>query len=625
MDGLLWFCIGIVIFLALIFACTDFVLWRVWCWNSRVQLDATFEEIQEAIGKWKEIENEIKEKTPTPLVGGGKQSSLKRDYSEIIDEESESTVQFLQRDEEPILNEELKKDKDGYYVEKKWLVTGNTKAANFFLKIWNNLLNNSITWSFIGLVVIVLTTFLSNKLSASFIKGIETYIIAFVGLFSVLISLLFTNGIEKNKENKRLFDALCGDIKGLAMYTSALMTDKNIYDFEIDNEGEQNEVLNRMDAKQTYEIEAAKIRLLLSVLAPVAKHVLRDSPSKRPGYNKLDDKYRLKVYYPYEPSALKKCCLKGYWPPKTVEDHSQTWGKLKEQKDKANKNEIKIFLYEKIKFVSERSGMDLFECIMYILLDTINGLSELEFITHYGKERDLITKWQHIYASWGTMSSLTSYTQPLVVHVTIILSLFIYMWGITALNVHEAWVNFYEVDTSGNDWVDEKRGEDYFYTYIVIKSILQIFPFTWFWFLSKRIGKPFKKGYPDAEVISKVCRNTQKQVSSLMTNRADIDAFDKGRQQKLYTACDRPSLNCGSLWVNPDFAKKVSEFERSKMLRTMKKKTVRRTKNRRRSRFNAKAAAEALRTEGNPGKERVLELPDSGIQRRKVRYKNVNF
>ena len=651
-EGLLWFLVflGLCLLLVFIFYGEEIFAFRVWCWNSRIRVDATLDEIKNAIEEWEQWEDKNKEKIDeqkkkndiesnqiNPILSRGK--TLGRFNSQIVVDGK--TKEFLKRDGENIENEELRRDPktNEFYIEKKWIVKDSTKAANAFHFLWDKLLNNPLWYAICGLAIICLTAFFGKKISASFYKGVETYIIAFVGLFSVLISLLFSNGIEKNKENKRLFDALCGDIKGMAMWTGALMSENNIYDFNYANEGTPDQYIARMNAKESYEVEFAKMRLLLSILAPVAKHVLRDSPSKRPNYDLLDDKYRLKVYVYRKPNMCTRCLLRNkFLPLDYKEDLSQTWGKLAAIKTPegglGNKNAIKVFLYEKIKLLSDKSGMDLFECVMYVLLDCINGLNEEQFIKHYGKERDLISKWQHIYGSWGTMSSLTSYTQPILVHVTIIFSLFIYMWGITALNTHDAWVKFNERDTSGccnaNDWVDENRGDEYFYTYIIVKSILQIFPFTWFWFLSKNIGKPFKKGYPDAHVISKVCRDTQMQVSNLMSNRGILDAFGKGNYAELVTACDRQSINCGVLYTSKELQQDKEALKKDDVRIQEKKNRYRKgTKDKRRSiaQNDLQKALEGLDTAGqkSSGQTKPLQLPPSGVQRRRIRYKNVNF
>ena len=69
----------------------------------------------------------------------------------------------------------------------------------------------------------------------------------------------------------------------------------------------------------------------------------------------------------------------------------------------------------------------------------------------------------------------------------------------------------------------------------------------------KRIGKPFKKGHPDAEIISRVARDTQYQVSNMMTNRAALDIFEKTYPySKLLATVDRDSFISGRIYSNPE-------------------------------------------------------------------------
>jgi len=680
-----------IIIAILVVACACFLqVRRACCWFQRVEIDATMVQIRNAIKARKLAENTEKKQdrdieltrvatgdTDTSSESSGSvtkagtyagrakprmlgqinkantriNKTFRAKGSQILDGEGNPIPFLTGKDKKPIENIELKKDEFGYYIETKWPVRRRTCCARWAARAWNNILNSSATWWVLTFVVIGFVAFYGDKIDASFRDAISVYILAFVGLFSVLISLLFSNGIEKNKENKRLFDALCGDVKGLAMWVSGLMNERNIYDYypKEDKNKKKTSVRDpvyRIDAKEDYEVECAKIRLLLSVLAPVAKHVLRDSETNRADYDMLDDKYRIKVYYsdPLMEWSKEDGCLSGWFPPKVVRDTTQTWAKMggDTKTDKktddgivAEKvfNPIKFYLYKKIKLVQDRSGMDLFEVVMYVLLDTINGLKEMEFIESYGKERDLISKWQHIYGSWGTMNSLTTYSQPFYVHLTIIFSLLLYMVGITLLNKHEGVTKFQEIDGSAccgsEDWVEEGRDTFYIWFYVVIKSFVQIFPFTWFWFLSKLIGKPFKKGYPDADIISKTARDTQYQVSNLMTNRASIDGWDKGYDyRKLTKACDRESINCGNLYYD----KNVDQTD-FKNWQAKKKLRGRNYRDRRRSQKwmpleeekDQNGDLKSANSDSSSSTVVRIDLPDTGVGSRTIRYKNVNF
>ena len=326
----------LIIIFILVVACACFLqVRRACCWFERVQIDATMAQIRNAIKMRKDAETTEKKQdrdielqrvssgyTETSsdtdrsiekagTFGGRQQprmlSQIKKDNtrimktfrvkgSQVLDAEGKP-IAFLKDGFGAIQNEELKKDERGFYIEKKWQIRKKTCCAKWAAMAWNNVLNSSATWWIMTFVVIGFVAFYGDKINASFRDAISVYILAFVGLFSVLISLLFSNGIEKNKENKRLFDALCGDVKGMAMWVSGLMNERSIYDYFPQDKTSVRDPVDRIDAKEDYEVECAKIRLLLSVLAPVAKHVLRNSETNKPDYDMLDDKYRIKVYY----------------------------------------------------------------------------------------------------------------------------------------------------------------------------------------------------------------------------------------------------------------------------------------------------------------------------------------
>ena len=317
------FLVFLIVIAIIVVLCACFLqVRRACCWFQRVEIDATWAQITNAIKKRRNAEitekNENSEIQLTRFSSGMTDSSSDSDRSitkagtyagatkprmlgqinkantrinktfrekgsQIVDDTGRPIAFLTNDDGDAFKNTELKKDDVGYYIETKWPVRQRTCCARWGAWAWNGMISNSATWWVLTFVVIGFVGFYGDKIDASFRDAISVYILAFVGLFSVLISLLFSNGIEKNKENKRLFDALCGDVKGLAMWVSGLMNERSIYDYS--PEGSVRDAVDRIDTKEQYEVECAKIRLLLSVLAPVAKHVLRDSVNNRADYN----------------------------------------------------------------------------------------------------------------------------------------------------------------------------------------------------------------------------------------------------------------------------------------------------------------------------------------------------
>lgn len=545
------------------------------CCRPRIEFGDDEKDVNAFIYQVEEVNPNLKDQkasnSPTQNKRKGLRGRLKKVFSDNVD-----FFNFSEAKTEKV------NGKDRKYIEKKFPVINQSPFAKNTKALFRYMIDNRSAWGLMLLAVIIATAKWNPDWEESTSDAVSTYLTAFAALFSVLISLLFSNGIEKNKENKRLFQALCGDIKALAMYACALTNDINKYTIKHKNNN-NNLPIESIRKRGSVEAEFAKLRYLLAVVAPVAKHVLRQAPNPNKAcYDKLDDKYRIRVYVPR--GRLEWLCIKtricnvgifkGFQciAPRLEQDYSNVW-KIQDPKENKDGNALKYYLYKKIRYLMENTKMDLFEVVMYCILDQINDMRErsalnrdqlakdvgsrirdgrkerYDIIDSYSKERDLIAKYQHIYASWGTMYSLTTYDQPAVVHLTIVFSLMLYTYGLAGFNINEAQKNWAgsNPDPDAPDWSGEPDITDtYIILYVIVKTVLQIIPFTWFWFLSRSIGKPFKKGYPDATIISKDARDTQEQVSKLMSVRPQVDAcdqlnFDISREDML-TAINRRSI-----------------------------------------------------------------------------------
>lgn len=435
-------------------------------------------------------------------------------------------------------------------------------------RIWRFFNMHILIVVIIFIAAVIITTVSTSELNDSAIYLLQSFNIAFTALYSVLIALIFQNAIEKNKENKKLFQALCGDIKAMAIWICALTDDKEKYKFDCVDESDCEKGINKIVASKNVEAQFAKIRYLLSVLAPVAKHVLRNAEEPdNPTYDQLDDKYRIRVTYSnnwWDPCGLVRRLQKSGFIAMNIEtDTSQTWKKLSEMADNEKKpNMIKVYLYRKIKRVQQTSSMDLFETLMYCLLDEINrlreyniGLSEKD----YAKERDLISKWQHIYGSWGPMASLTSYRVPATVQYTMFISLFLYAISMSLYMKSQSLTKFNK-ESGSDSWYSEQPSNDYINAYCVGLSFLQVFPFAWFYFLAERISQPFKKNNADSDIIDKDAKDTQEQTNKLMDTRAVTDVktlleFDLGLDESLEST-GRDSIKTGQLYPEQKETKK---------------------------------------------------------------------
>lgn len=575
--------------LTVIFTC--FVRFGKWC-NRFIEIDE-----KRVYGHIEEQANKLEEKkkaargndTPLQLQTYISSSSSTQGLSK---KQSSEVLEIREADDRDIKTRTNRKGRNTTWVEVKFPVILPSRIqqyTNRFIqwikssrpyKMLNDILPLYIVVVlvlFIAAIVITVTSI--NRLDDSAIYLLESFNIAFTALYSVLIALIFQNAIEKNKENKKLFQALCGDIKAMAIWLCALTDDNVKYKITCGKGGGETkekdacieEGYKQIETSKNVETQFAKIRYLLSVLAPVAKHVLRNAEEPdNPTYDQLDDKYRVKVKFGTGWCGLCNFLERRGILARTIEtDTSQTWKNLADEAREAIKkntkkpNMIKVYLYEKIKTVQANSDMDLFETLMYCLLDEINRLREYELgLTEkdYAKERDLISKWQHIYGSWGPMASLTMYRTPYTVRFTLGISLFLYTVSMSLFMKSTSYTKFMSPGIE-DSWYNEQVTTTYMNFYCIGLSFLQVFPFAWFWFLAERISQPFKKSNADSEIIDKDAKDTQRQVNKLMSTRATTDVktlleFDLGLDASLKTAEDRDSIKTGTLYKRKTGGKK---------------------------------------------------------------------
>lgn len=408
--------------------------------------------------------------------------------------------------------------------------------------------------------------------------------------FGILISLLFTTALTRYKESKRLYSALCGDVKALAMWSSTLSDDLKKYKTRASTDGGTQITGTKVDVELTF----ARVRLLLSVVAPVAKHVLRQAPNDddKPDLYKLDDKYRVKMIKVNDGPALDfwqdepkmKCCptrFNDFW----FEIFGYT--KYKQVFTSAfladnQPNPIKRALGRKIEDVANKSGMDLFEVVMYCLLDEINDLLTLKVVSQ-GNERDLIAKWQHIYNSWGSLMTYTIYKPPQVVEIALSLTLITYTVFVPIFVVDNDGVNVKDMGFWPFDWNSDIWGR-------LLLCWGYVLPLTTFWWLGLAIQSPFRKNVLVDEEVSEEGHATQRQVSQLLSNRVKIDQQGL-RQYNLKFGYD---IDIGDIGVN----KQEEYANKEKSIVTI----------------NARKRRGA-----------VAVLPPERVQVKLVKYKNVNF
>ena len=429
------------------------------------------------------------------------------------------------------------------------------------------LVSNSVCFVLFNILLIMLfyneTEVIKKEPNSTTTDGNEEAIKGVAGVYSILLALMFTNAITRYKESKKLYDALCGDVKAFAIWLSTLSQDSVKYDYNrVAYVGVNLAKSKNPRIDNTFD----KMRMLLAVLAPLAKRVVRhahhesillvDSSSK-PDIRRLDDKYRIKetktcgCFTKYtELSKLKLFCEDGdecmtrkkriqvklskrrLLTTQKIRLHNKTYAEFERAMENAKGSDVRIEkvydeykdydftswgspgqwnknkreLYGKVKDVSEKTGMNLFECALYCLLDYVNEVNELDMGIDGGNERDLILKWNHIYNSYGALMSYNTYMQPLIIRFAIVVSLYIYTIAVTVSM--------------------KENGE----------SMLVVFgstsPYIVLWVITQLLFSPFsKRTFFLVDNVSRVGRDTQREVNKLLECRTVFDLRDMKRRK----------------------------------------------------------------------------------------------
>mgnify|MGYP001321091689 CR=1 FL=1 len=359
-------------------------------------------------------------------------------------------------------------------------------------------------------------------------------------------------GLEKYREEIRLYEALSGDIKAMAMFMTHLTYDGQKY--ELDEAGKLQ--YRSVNIREQYE----KVRVLLAVLGPVARIVLKGDELKQfcgtetepiAKAKELETKKLYREYnkdekncFPFKWCAYdfrccrkrcklhyRECCkIKAYsiWCP-CAEKYKRIplkWSEYKaKKKDELDPQATKIEydLYKKLELEQSKTRMDLFETVMSVLIDELMVITEndMGFGTDEGSAvmSAIYTKWEGIYASWGAMSSIKTFSEPTLVHTfrTIMLLGYAIMMPYSYIDIvpyHTRSIDFTNPDIS---W--------YF-----ILTFADICVFCLMWFIAYEIRNPFEdvrcmKG------VKGISSQTQYHVLNLMKYQQCIEAKEyEGRK-----------------------------------------------------------------------------------------------
>ena len=293
-----------------------------------------------------------------------------------------------------------------------------------------------------------------------------------------LFPLFFMDRINKFQTSRMLFQSLCGDVKAMAIYLCSLTDDLAKYEL-VDGENRDSKIKEIKKDTFYYYI---KMRYILCVLPPVAKHVLRGDADVK----KLDDKFRVKL------TKICTCC--GVWT--RYKPIQEPWGS-------PNSNTLEKSLFNQIDNLQKDSGMDLFEACMMVLLDIVHEIQLRELGYSLPIERDFIGCWNRVYGAWGPLYTNNTSRPPALVNA-------LFYFTFMAYSVVIPWT-----------YLNNSFWGGYF------SSVIMVLFFSLMLWIGKVIQDPFQAGgrllCKINPTISKDSRDTQKQVYNLMKHLTWFD------------------------------------------------------------------------------------------------------
>lgn len=358
-----------------------------------------------------------------------------------------------------------------------------------------------------------------------------------------MLVMTLSAGLDKYREEIRLFEALTGDIKALAMFMTHLTYEGQKYNISPGN------VINY---KESIVVQYEKIRILLAVLAPTARLVLKGSEIekdekgkfKRKSFadvEKLETKKNYKLIGPGESNCFPLQCLSYNFKCCGVRHRNECkwWGcnwkicslcAIKYERvivpwSMYNPNNtqgsaaptiIEFKMYKKLRREQNLTGLDLFETVMSVLIDELMKVAEngLGFGDDEGSAvmSAIYAKWEGIYASWGAMSSIKTFKEPTFVHVYRMLMLTGY-----ALMMPVSYMDIIP------NTVTEFSGSEI--TWFFVLTLADICVFCLMWFIAYEIRNPFED-VRCMNGVKGISANTQSQVVRLLKYQRELEQPD---------------------------------------------------------------------------------------------------
>ena len=367
-------------------------------------------------------------------------------------------------------------------------------------------------------------------------------------ILAVLMPLYFIQQLDKFKKSREGYQSICGDIKSMAFYILALTNNDVKYHIkeisgriQIDDTGILPKGFGDIENQRALNIRVertfAKIRYILAALPQTAKHTVRE---------KIDSEYKFdpkKVTFGSFKRVNKGCC-------------GNRWTSYNKSDYKTEKKLIGVWyteeesfgrtLYNEMLDIKNRTTMDYFEVLMFMLLRYINRLKEIKKddtrLINEGLQRDIIGKWHHIYNAWGPMVTNQTFTPPGLINL-------LFYGGLTILAIFKPW---------------KYLGNEYGLSY----SMINIAAFALLLIVGKFIQNPFvRSGF--APSISPDAYETQEQVVRLLQQHIALD------QNFMYGYNLRKNKNREfKEWMNQDGRENLERYDKCLTKRTGKQRRL---------------------------------------------------
>jgi hypothetical protein len=165
-------------------------------------------------------------------------------------------------------------------------------------------------------------------------------------------------------------------------------------------------------------------------------------------------------------------------------------------------------LYRKIEQVQESSTLDLFETVMTVLVDELSKIAESKL--GFGEDEgaavrsEIYAKWDSIYASWGSMSSIKSYSEPTIVH----------LFRFSLLMAYAVLMPYMYLE-------ELKTSIERYLAFV----FLEVFVFAFLWYTAYAIRNPFKD-VACMRGVKPIASTTQLQVLNLIYSALVFDRTD---------------------------------------------------------------------------------------------------